>query len=248
MADKVLEYLQLSDHAAKQIASSYKEWTGFLATAGRLYKYPFPEQVMIYAQRPDATACADYELWNKQMRRYVLRGAKGIALIDTSTGKNKVRYVFDVSDTGEKENARRPWLWQYRPEHQQAVTAALEARYGVSGENGLAEQLEKIADQLAEGYWNNNREDLLRIVDGSFLEEYDDLNIEMAFRRAAAVSITYALMSRCSLEPEDYFEHEDFLNFFDFNTRDTLTALGMAVSQSNEQVLRQIEVTIKRYE
>ena len=248
MADKVLEYLQLSDHAAKQIASSYKEWTGFLATAGRLYKYPFPEQVMIYAQRPDATACADYDLWNKQMRRYVLRGAKGIALIDTSTGKNKVRYVFDVSDTGEKENARRPWLWQYRPEHQQAVTAALEARYGVSGENGLAEQLEKIADQLAEGYWNNNREDLLRIVDGSFLEEYDDLNIEMAFRRAAAVSITYALMSRCSLEPEDYFEHEDFLNFFDFNTRDTLTALGMAVSQSNEQVLRQIEVTIKRYE
>ena len=203
---------------------------------------------MIYAQRPDATACADYDLWNKQMRRYVLRGAKGIALIDTSTGKNKVRYVFDVSDTGEKENARRPWLWQYRPEHQQAVTAALEARYGVSGENGLAEQLEKIADQLAEGYWNNNREDLLRIVDGSFLEEYDDLNIEMAFRRAAAVSITYALMSRCGLEPEDYFEHEDFLSFFDFNTRDTLTALGMAVSQSNEQVLRQIEVTIKRYE
>ena len=128
MANKVQQYLELSEYAAKQITSSYKEWTGFLATAGRLYKYPFPEQLMIYAQRPDATACAEYDLWNKQMRRYVMRGAKGIALIDTSTGENKVRYVFDVSDTGEKENARRPWLWQYRPEHQQAVTAALESR------------------------------------------------------------------------------------------------------------------------
>ena len=100
------------------------------------------------------------------MRRYVMRGAKGIALIDTSTGENKVRYVFDVSDIGERENARRPWLWQYRPEHQQPVTAALESRYGVSGENGLAEQLENIAAQLAEDYWNDNQADLLRIVDG----------------------------------------------------------------------------------
>ena len=248
MANKVQEYLQLSDLAAKQVASSYKEWTGFLCTVGRLYKYPFSDQLLIYAQRPDATACAEYDLWNKQMRRYVLRGSKGIALIDTSTGENKVRYVFDVSDTGERENARRPWLWQYRPEHQESVTAALAQRYSVSGENGLAEQLEQIAAQLAENYWNDNRDDILRIVDGSFLEEYDDLNTEMAFRRAAAVSVTYALMFRCGLEPDTYFEHEDFLNFFDFNTRDTLTALGMAVSQSSEQVLRHIEVTIKQYE
>ena len=121
MANKVQEYLQLSEQATRQISGSYKEWTGFLSTAARLYKYPFSEQLLIYAQRPNATACADYDLWNKQMRRYVMQGAKGIALIDTSTGKGRVRYVFDVADTGEKENARRPWLWQYRPEHQQSV-------------------------------------------------------------------------------------------------------------------------------
>ena len=248
MANKVQEYLELSDLATKKITSSYREWMGFLSTVGRLYKYPYSDQLLIHAQRPDATACADYDLWNKQMRRYVMQGAKGIALIDTSTGKDRVRYVFDVSDTGEKENARRPWLWQYRPEHQQAVASALENRYGISGENGLADQLENIAAQLASEYWNDNRDDLLRIVDGSFLEEYDDLNIEIAFKRAATVSITYAMMSRCGLEPESYFEHEDFLSFFDFNTKATATALGLAVSQSTEQVLRQIEVTIRNYE
>ena len=110
MADKALAYLELADHATHQITSSYQEWTGFLAMMGRIYKYPYREQLMIYAQRPDATACASYELWSKQMRRYVMQGARGIALIDTSTGENKVRYVFDVSDTREKENARRPWL------------------------------------------------------------------------------------------------------------------------------------------
>ena len=248
MVDKTLAYLELADHAAHQITSSYQEWTGFLAMMGRIYKYPYNEQLLIYAQRPDATACAEYNLWNKQMRRYVMREAKGIALIDTSTGENKVRYVFDVSDTGERENARRPWLWQYRPEHQVAVSSALAERYGVSGENGLADQLEKIAGQLAREYWKDNEYDLLHIVDGSFLEGYDDYNIQVAFRNAAAVSITYALMSRCGLEPEEYFTHEDFLDVFDFNTQATTTALGKSISQGSEQVLRQIEVTIKKFE
>ena len=129
-----------------------------------------------------AVACADYDLWNKQMCRYVMRGIKGIALIDTSAGKGKVRYVFDVSDTGEQENARRPWLWQYRPEHQQAVTAALEERYEISGENEFAEQLEKIAAQLAAEYWKDHEYELTHIVDGSFLEAYDDFNIGAQFR------------------------------------------------------------------
>ena len=248
MADKVLEYLQLSERATRQISGSYKEWTGFLTTAARLYKYPFCEQLLIYAQRPDATACADYDLWNKQMRRYVLRGAKGIALIDTSTGKNKVRYVFDVSDTGEKENARRPWLWQYRPEHQQAVANALEKRFGVSGESGLADQLEQIASVLAGDYWTEHGSELTRIVDGSFLEGYDSVNIGVQFWQAATVSTTYALMARCGLEPETHFQHEDFLSVFDFNTLDTVTELGTAISQSSEQVLRVIEVAIKQYE
>ena len=248
MANKVQEYLQLSEQATRQISGSYKEWTGFLTTAARLYKYPFCEQLLIYAQRPDATACADYDLWNKQMRRYVMRGAKGIALIDTSTGKNRVRYVFDVSDTGERENARRPWLWQYRPEHQQTVAAALEKHFGISGEGGLADQLEQIASVLAGDYWKDHEYELTRIVDGSFLEEYDTVNIGVQFWQAATVSITYALMARCGLEPDTYFQHEDFLSVFDFNTLETVTELGTAISQSSEQVLRQIEVAIKQYE
>ena len=248
MANKLQAYEQMSSSATERIAGSYQEWTAFLTTAGRLYKYPFNEQVMIYAQRPNATACAEYDFWNQRMRRYIRRGSTGIALIDTSGSRPVLRYVFDVSDTGGKDNARRPYLWQYRDEHQDVVAAALENRFGVSGGNDLAEQLEGIAVQLASEYWNDHADDILRTVDGSFLEEYDDFNIGAAFRNAAAVSMAYTLMSRCGLEPETYFEHEDFLSIFDFNTTDTIGELGTAVSQGSEQVLRQIEVVIKNYE
>ena len=204
---------------------------------------------MIYTQRPEATACAEWDFWNQRMRRHIRRGSRGIALLDNSRGKPALRYVFDVADTDRKdEKALNPNLWQYREEHQDAVTAALEGRFEVSGANGLLDQLEQIAVQLAEEYWTDHQYDILHIVDGSFLEEYDELNVEVAFRSAAAVSITYALMSRCGLEPENYFQHEDFLSIFDFNTRDAMTALGMAVSQSSEQVLRQIERAVKQYE
>ncbi len=203
---------------------------------------------MIYAQRPDATACAGYEVWNDKMRRYVRRGRKGIALIDDSGDKPRIRYVFDISDTSGRENSRRPFLWQYRPEHEDAVMAALEQEYAVSSEKGFADQLEQIAGQLANEYWQEHQYDILHIIDGSFLEEYDDFNIGVQFRHAAAVSITYTLMSRCGLEPDEYFEHEDFLIIFDFNTPNTVAALGTAVSEGSQKVLRQIEVTIKNYE
>ncbi len=203
---------------------------------------------MIFAQRPEATACAGYDLWNKQMRRYVRRGSKGIALVDTSSDQPKLRYVFDVSDTSGGENSRRPYLWEYRQEHREVVSAALEQRFDVSGENGLADQMERVAAQLVDEYWHDNWRDIVGIVDGSFLEGYDDFNIGAAFRNAAVVSTTYALLSRCGMQPGDYFEHEDFLNVFDFNTPQTVAALGTAISQSSELVLRQIEVTIKNYE
>jgi len=239
---------QMADHAATQITASHTDWTDFLKTAARLYKYPYHEQLMIYAQRPDATACADYEVWNDKMRRYIRRGRKGIALIDDSGDIPRIRYVFDISDTGSRENSRRPLLWQYRPEHENVVTAALEREYAVSGGKGLADQLEKIAGQMVKEYWEDHQYDILHIVDGSFLEEYDDFNIGAQFRNAAAVSITYALMSRCGLEPDEYFEHEDFLSIFDFNTPNTVAALGTAVSEGSQRVLRQIEITIKNYE
>ena len=248
MPSKVQLYAQMADRTAEQITGSYQKWTAFLTTAARLYKYPYNEQLMIFAQRPEATACAEYDLWNKQMRRYVRRGSKGIALVDTSSDQPKLRYVFDVSDTSGGENSRRPYLWEYRQEHREVVSAALEQRFDVSGENGLADQLERVAAQLVDEYWHDNRRDIVGIVDGSFLEDYDEFNIGAAFRNAAVVSTTYTLLSRCGMQPGDYFEHEDFLNVFDFNTPQTVAALGTAISQSSELVLRQIEVTIKNYE
>ena len=248
MPSNLQAYRQMADHAALQITGTHQSWMAFLQTAARLYKYPYNEQVMIHAQRPEATACAEYDFWNERMGRYVRRGSKGIALIDTSGDKPRLRYVFDVADTGGRENSRPIHLWELRAEHTDAVSAMLERNYDVSGRSGLADQLERVAAQLADEYWNEHQRDMLDIVEDSFLEEYDDFNIGVAFRNAATVSITYSLMARCGLEPENYFEHEDFLSIFDFNTPSTVAALGTAVSEVNQQVLRQIEVTIRNYE
>ena len=248
MPSKLQTYMQMADEAQRQITGSYRGWTGFLTTAARLYKYPYAEQVMIHAQRPDATACAEYDFWNERMGRYVRRGSKGIALIDSSGERPRLRYVFDVSDTGGREFPKSRYLWEYREEHADAVSAMLESRYGVDGKGGLPDQLERIASQLAEEYWRDYKRDILAIVDDSFLYGYDEFNVGAAFQSAAAVSIAYSLMSRCGLEADDRFEHEDFLSIFDFNTPEAAAELGTAVSRINGEVLRQIEVTIKNYE
>ena len=248
MPNKLQAYAEQAERTARQITGSHLAWTAFLTTAARLYKYPYNEQLMIYMQRPEATACAEYDFWNGKMGRYVRRGSTGIALIDASGYKPRLKYVFDVSDTGGKENARRVNLWGLKDAHTDSVSAMLERNYGVSGKNGLAEQFESVASQLAAEYWRDHSRDILGIVADSYLEEYDDYNIEVAFKNAAVVSITYSLMSRCGMQPEDHFEHEDFFSIFDFNTPRTVAALGTAVSEINEQVLRQIEVTIRNYE
>ena len=247
MPTKAEMYAQMAEKVAVQLTGSWQEWAGFLTTAARLYKYPFHEQLMIYAQRPDATACAEYDLWNNRMGRYVRRGSKGIALVDDSGDRPRLRYVFDISDTGTREHSRTPWLWKMGEEHTAPVMAILERNYDV-GSGDLAQHLADVAAKLAEEYWTEHRQDILYIVDGSFLEEYDEYNIEVQFKSAATVSITYALMSRCGLEPEQYFGHEDFMPIFDFNTPATIGALGTAVSQVNQQVLRQIGVTIQNFE
>ena len=247
MPTKAEQYAQMADKVATQLTGSWQEWAGFLTTASRLYKYPFHEQLMIYAQRPDATACAEYDLWNEKMGRYVRRGSKGIALVDDSGDRPRLRYVFDISDTGTREHSRTPWLWQLEERHLDSVQAMLERTYDVSGDD-LAGQLTEVAGKLAEEYWTEHQQDFFYIVDGSFLEEYDEYNIGVQFKAAATVSITYALMSRCGLEPERYFDHEDFMAIFDFNTPSTIGALGTAVSQINQQVLRQIGVTVRNAE
>ena len=247
MPNKTEQFAQIADQTAVRLTASWQEWAAFLTTASRLYKYPYHEQLLIYAQRPDATACAEYDLWNEKMGRYVRRGSKGIALVDDSGDRPRLRYVFDVSDTGTRPNSRRPWLWTMEPEHVIPVAAMLERQYGVADPD-LPQQLASVAGKLADEYWFDHGQDILYNVDGSFLEEYDEFNIAVQFKSAAAVSITYALMSRCGLEPEQYFEHEDFMAIFDFNTPATIAALGTAVSQINQQVLRQIGAVIRNAE
>ena len=248
MPSKYQAYRQMADTAERQLTSSYKSWTQFLRTAARLYKYPYNEQVMIHAQRPDATACAEYDFWNKKMGRFVRRGSTGIALIDTSGQKPQLRYVFDVADTGEREHSRPVHLWQFRAEHEDAVAATLERSYDISGNNGIVEQMESAAAQLAKEYWADHKRDILYNIDDSYLDGYDEFNTEVQFRNAAKASITYMLMSRCGLEPEAYLEPEDFMPVFDFNTPAAVAALGTAVSEISQQVLRQIEVAIRNYE
>ena len=248
MASVLQQYSQLADFTATQITGSYQSWTDFLTTAARLYKYPYHEQLMIYAQRPDATACADYELWNKRMGRYVRRGAKGIALIDHSGDAPKLKYVFDVADTRTTERSRSPYLWDYRPEHEQAVSAALEEQFAVPNDGSITEQLEQISSVKVTEYFLAHQQDILGIVDGSYLEGYHDYDKGVAFINAATVSTTYALLSRCGLAADAHFDPEEFMPVFDFNTPQTVFALGSAVSEISEKVLRSIEVTIKKYE
>ena len=216
MASVLQQYRQLADHMATQITGSYQSWTDFLTTAARLYKYPYHEQLMIYAQRPDATACADYELWNKRMGRYVRRGAKGIALIDHSGDAPKLKYVFDVADTRTTERSRSPYLWEYRPEHEQAVSAALEEQYNIQYPGNLVDHLEQISSVKVTEYFLTHQQDILGIVDGSYLEGYHDYDKGVAFLNAATVSTTYALLSRCGLVENAHFDPEEFMPVFDF--------------------------------
>ena len=148
MPSKAEFYRQMTEQVSTRLVGSRKEWTAFLTTAARLYKYPFHEQMMIYAQRPDATACAEYDLWNEKMGRYVRRGSKGIALVDDSGDRPRLRYVFDISDTGTREHSRTPWLWQLEKQHIGPVSAMLERNYGVADDD-LAQQLIDVAEKLA---------------------------------------------------------------------------------------------------
>jgi len=248
MASVLQQYHQLADRMATQITGNYQSWTDFLTTAARLYKYPYHEQLMIYAQRPEATACADYELWNKRMGRYVRRGAKGIALIDHSGDTPKLKYVFDVADTHTTERSRSPYLWEFRPEHEQVVSAAMAEQYNIQYPGNLVDQLEQISSVKVTEYFLAHEQDLLGIVDGSYLERYHDYDKGVAFLNAATVSTTYMLLSRCGLAENAHFGPEDFMPVFDFNTPQTVDALGSAISGISEEILRTIEATIKKYE
>ena len=244
MPSKTEEYLVLAQRTANGLTRYWESWTDYLTTASRLYKYSFPDQLMIYAQRPDATACADFDIWNNRMNRYVRRGAKGIALLDESSGFPRLHYVFDVSDTGVRRNSRDPEMWQYNDDLKQPVSEMLSKTYGISGER-VSQQLADVAGKLVADYWDNNSADICAIVDGSLLMDYDEAGVEMQFKSAAAISIMYTILERCGFEPEGYFDRDDFQAIYDFSTPDAVYALGTAVSDCSRDVLRNIERTVK---
>ncbi len=245
MPSKAQSFAQLAEDTATHLTSSLSNWTGFLTTVGRLYKYPYHEQLMIYAQRPDATACADYELWNNKMNRFVHRGSTGIALLDPTGDKPRLKYVFDVSDTGGRENSRRPFLWMMQDYHDEPILRMLTDKFGVE-ESSLSEAFDIIARNLSKEYYEDHREDIRSLTENSFLAEYDEDSLRTAFVDAATVSTTYTLMKRCGLDTQEYFSHEDFLPIFDFNTTDAVCLLGTGVSEQSGKVFRQIAITITK--
>ena len=240
--------VQLAQDTARRITGSHTAWMAYLQTAARLYKYPYHEQLLIFAQRPQATACAGYEVWKNTMRRYVRRGAKGIALLDTSGDAPRLRYVFDVADTGELSQSRSLNLWKLSEENAQAVSLSLENGYDVPAREGLERQLRAISSQLAGACWVDRKQEIFDIVDGSFLEGYDEGAIGASFRRAASVSLEYALRSRCGLANEGRFIREDFIPVMEWNTPEAAAALGTAVSEMSGEVLRTIEISIRNHE
>ena len=244
MPRKTEEYLALAQRTANGLTRYWESWTDYLTTASRLYKYPFADQLMIYAQRPDATACADFDIWNNRMNRYVRRGAKGIALLDESSGFPRLHYVFDVSDTGVRRNSRDPEVWQFNDDLKQPVSEMLSKTYGIGGER-VSQQLADVAGKLVADYWDNNGGDICAIVDGSLLMDYDEAGVEMQFKSAAAISVTYTLLERCGFEPTGWFDKDDFQAVYNFSTPDSVYALGAAVSDISREVLRNIERTVK---
>ena len=244
MPSKTEEYLALAQRTANGLTRYWESWTDYLTTASRLYKYPFADQLMIYAQRPDATACAEFDIWRNRMNRYVRRGSKGIALLDESSGFPRLHYVFDVSDTGVRRNSRDLEVWQLGPDLVQPVSEMLSKTYGISGER-VSQQLADVAGKLVADYWDNNGGDIRAIVDGSLLMDYDEAGVEMQFKSAAAISVTYTLLERCGFEPAGWFDKDDFRAIHEFSTPDSVYALGAAVSDMSREVLRNIERTVK---
>ena len=244
MPSKTEEYLALAQRTANGLTRYWENWTDYLTTASRLYKYSYADQLMIYAQRPDATACASFDLWNDRMNRYIRRGSKGIALLDQSSSVPRLHYVFDVSDTGVRRNSRDPDMWQLGPDLVQPVSEMLAREYGVQQEN-LGQQIADICGRLVDSYWDNNSGDILDIVDGSLLMGYDEAGQEFQFKSAAAISITYAVLERCGFEPEGHFDRDDFQAIFSFSTPAAVYALGTAVSECSRELLRSIERTVK---
>ena len=243
MANKLYAMEQLTEEVAKDVAASPQEWMRFLNTASRLYKYTFPEQLLIYAQRPEATAVASMEIWNQKMYRWIKKGSKGIALIDNTSGpKTKLRYVFDVQDTYKVRNlGKDPQLWNLPVEGEQLVADYLQEQLSLEDtEGGLAESLHQAAKESMQEWLPDALEELRLDVTGTFLEELDEQNQEVEFRELMTNSVWYVLLNRCGLDAQEYLDAEDFRHITDFNQLKILGHLGSAANEISRPVLMQI--------
>jgi len=245
LATKLQLITELSERTARSVTRSHANWTSFLKTAAWSYKYPFQDQLLIYAQRSDATACAPIEVWNGKLGRWVNKGAKGIALIDDSGSHLRLRHVFDVSDTNSRYNRPVP-LWEMRDKYVEAVTESLENTFGELDEkSSLPHALLSAAANAVDDNFTDYLSELLSFREGSLLEELDDLNVEVFFKDALKSSVAYMLLTRCGYNADEYLTFEDFQSVLNFNTLDTVSRLGAATSDIAEMLLREIEATIK---
>lgn len=239
----------LAEETAKEVVRNEESWRRYLNTASRLYKYPFKEQLLIYAQRPDATARASIEIWNEKMHCWVNKGAKGIALIDEDSFSG-LKYVFDISDV---HKARRigqfPSLWEMREEHMEAVISRLEKTYGdTDREAGFVGRIREIAGRIAEDCYKELASDMEYLKEGSFLEELDELNMEVRIWETLADSIAYTVLKRCGMEESELAEEINFPYIHEFNTVETLSQLGSNVSDLSKPILMEIGKAIGVYE
>ena len=239
----------LAEETAKEVVRNEENWRRYLNTASRLYKYPFKEQLLIYAQRPEATACASIEIWNEKMHCWVNKGAKGIALIDEDSFSG-LKYVFDISDV---HKARRigqfPNLWEMREEHMESVISRLEKTYGdTDREAGFVGRIREIAGRIAEDCYRELASDMEYLKEGSFLEELDELNVEIRIRETLADSIAYTVLKRCGMEESELAEEINFPYIHEFNTVETLSQLGSNVSDLSKPILMEIGKAIGAYD
>ena len=229
----------LAEYHATRISSSPRDWMNYLDTAARLYRYPFMDQLLIHAQRPKATACASLELWNEKMLRWVNRGAKGIALLDETMQKTRLRYVFDIQDTHKVKGGRTPYLWQLQEKQQDALLNHLEEVYGLEAKDAgnLSDALMATAKYMVEENLDEYLDGLTYMTEGTYLEELEEDTIRSEFRSLLTDSIYYTLASRCGLDPLERQEEMDFVHITDYNSLSVLTFIGNATSMASESVL-----------
>ena len=229
----------LAEYHATHISSSPRDWMNYLDTAARLYRYPFMDQLLIHAQRPKATACASLELWNEKMLRWVNRGAKGIALLDETMQKTRLRYVFDIQDTHKVKGGRTPYLWRLQEKQQEELLNHLEEVYGLEAKDtgSLSDALMATAKYMVEENLDEYLDGLTYVTEGTYLEELEEDTIRSEFRSLLTDSIYYTMASRCGLDPLERQEEMDFVHITDYNSLSVLTFIGNATSMASESVL-----------